>query len=123
MDWKDDECIRVRIDVWVKVGEGMPVQVQTRKLCEDGVFLEYTGRTDGTVVSVIFPGGRDTGAGEGGRVVGRITRCWPDGVWVSFHRRLRSVSELLMRTGVATGSPKAARIAGFAQRLPGQAVT
>lgn len=123
MNWTDDECIRVRIDVWLRIGEGMPIPVQTRKLCEDGVFLEYTGSADGAAVGVVFPGGSEKGADASSLVAGRITRRWSDGVWVSFHPRLRSVSELLMRTGVATGSRKAARVAGLDGRLRGQAVS
>jgi hypothetical protein len=97
----DEECIRVRTDVWLQIGEDAPIKVQTRKLCLDGVFLEYTGRISGRSVDVIFPDGGDPALAGNSHVSGTVTWRWPDGVWIGFDRSLRSVSELLMRNSLA----------------------
>lgn len=101
MNISDEECVRVRTDVWLRIGQQEPIKVQTRKLCRDGVFLEYTGRIGGPTVDVIFPDGGDPTPDGNSRISGTVTWRWPDGVWIGFDRSLRSVSELLMRNSLA----------------------
>lgn len=101
MNISDEECIRVRTEVWLKIGENAPIKVQTRKLCPDGVFLEYTGPLAGRSVDVLFPDGGDPALAGNSHVSGTVTWRWPDGVWVGFDHSLRSVSELLMRNSLA----------------------
>jgi hypothetical protein len=100
----EDDCIRLRTDVWLRLGADAPVKVQTRKLCRDGVFLEFVGPIAHPSVEVIFPDGGDPAIEGNSRIAGRITGRWPDGVWVGFDQTLRSVSELLMRNEVALSS-------------------
>lgn len=101
MNISDEECTRVRTEVWLRIGDDTPIKVQTRKLCPDGVFLEYTGRIPGRAVDVIFPDGGDPAVADHGRISGTVFYRWPDGVWIGFDRTLRSVSELLMRNSLA----------------------
>lgn len=101
MNISDEECVRVRTEVWMRIGAGAPVKVQTRKLSNEGVFLEYTGPVSGRSVEVIFPDGRALVFAGNNHVSGTLTWCGPDGVWVRFERKLRSVSELLMRSSLA----------------------
>jgi len=101
MKISDEECIRVRTDVWLRIGEDAPIKVQTRELCRDGVFLEYTDCLSGRSVDVIFPDGGDPALAGNSHVAGTVTWRWPDGVWIGFDHRLRSVSELLMRNSLA----------------------
>jgi len=101
MKMNDEECVRVRTEVWLRIGADAPVKVQTRKLSSEGVFLEYNGRISGRSADVIFPDGRAAGFAGKNRVSGTLTRCAPDGVWIRFDRKLRSVSELLMRSSLA----------------------
>ncbi|AGA33667.1 hypothetical protein TVNIR_2006 [Thioalkalivibrio nitratireducens DSM 14787] len=99
MDHHDDECIWVRTDVWLDTGDGLPVKVQTRKLCNSGAFIEYTGPIDDDAVEIIFP---EFGSDDGGQhVFGVVAGRWPDGIWVRFQRDLRSSSEMLMRNGLS----------------------
>jgi hypothetical protein len=101
MNISDKEGIRVRTDVWLQIGEGAPIKVQTRTLCRDGVFLEYTGRIAGRSVDVVFPDGGDPTLQGSSRISGTVAWRWPDGIWIDFDRSLRSVSELLMRNSLA----------------------
>lgn len=101
MNISDEECVRVRTDVWLRIGQQEPIKVQTRKLCRDGVFVEYTGRIGASTVDVIFPDGGDLTLEGNSHVSGTVTWRWPDGVWIGFDRSLRSVSELLMRNSLA----------------------
>ena len=111
MKISDEECIRVRTDVWLRIGEDAPIKVQTRTLCRDGVFLEYTGRITGRSVDVIFPDGGDPMLAGNGHISGTVFYRWPDGVWIGFDRTLRSVSELLMRNSLALPPAGATRAA------------
>lgn len=101
MNISDKEDIRVRTDVWLQIGEDAPIKVQTRTLCRNGVFLEYTGRNPGRSVDVIFPDGGDPTLQGSSRISGTVALRWPDGIWIDFDRSLRSVSELLMRNSLA----------------------
>jgi hypothetical protein len=101
MNISDEECIRVRTDVWLLIGKDDPIKVQTRTLCRDGVFLEYTGRIAGRSVDVIFPDGGDPTLEGNSHISGTVHWCGPDGIWIGFDRSLRSVSELLMRNSLA----------------------
>jgi hypothetical protein len=109
MSISDEECIRVRTDVWLRLGSDAPIKVQTRKLCRDGVFLEYTGGIAVRSVDVIFPDGGDPAPAGNGHVSGTVFYRWPDGVWIRFDRTLRSVSELLMRNSLALSSARPTR--------------
>jgi hypothetical protein len=111
MNISDEECIRVRTDVWLLMGENAPVKVQTRSLCRDGVFLEFTGRIAERSVGVVFPDGRDPALGNG-HIAGTVFHRWPDGVWIRFDRTLRSISELLMRNSLALPPAGATRASG-----------
>jgi hypothetical protein len=114
MNISDDECIRVRTEVWLRIGGNTPIKVQTRTLCRDGVFLEYTGRTAGRSVEVIFPDGGDPELEGNSRIAGTVAWRWPDGVWIHFDQSLRSVSELLMRNSLSVPMAGAAiPAAGF----------
>ncbi len=104
MNISDEECIRVRTEVWLRIGEDAPIKVQTRKLCRDGVFVEYTGPLAKRSVDVVFPDGGDPSFAGNSRVSGTVTWRWPDGVWIGFDHSLRSVSELLMRNSLAVPS-------------------
>lgn len=111
MNISDEECIRVRTDVWLRIGADTPIKVQTRKLCRDGVFLEYTGRIAACSVDVIFPDGGDPALAGDGHISGTVFYRWPeDGVWIGFDRTLRSVSELLVRKSLALPSAAGTRI-------------
>lgn len=105
MNMNDEECIQVRTDVWLHIGEDAPIKVQTRKLCRDGVFLEYTGSLAKGSVNVVFPDGGDPSLAGSSHVSGTVTWRWPDGVWIGFDRSLRSVSELLMRNSLSVPQP------------------
>ncbi len=95
----DDDCIWVRTDVLLDVGDGTPIPVQTRTLCRNGAFVEYTGPLHGASVEVVFP---EPGTSEDGyHVQGLVSKRWPDGIWIQFSRRLRSSSEMLMRNGLS----------------------
>ena len=112
MTISDEECIRVRTDVWLRIGAEAPIKVQTRKLCRDGVFLEYTGRIAACSVDLIFPDGGDPALASDGQISGTVFYRWPeDGVWIGFDRTLRSVSELLMRNSLALPSVGVTRAA------------
>jgi hypothetical protein len=94
----DEECIWVRTDVWLDAGDGLPIKVQTRKLCRSGAFLEYTGPVSDRSVKIVFP---EPGVRGGGRPIqGAVTGRWPDGIWVRFSHDLRSSAEILMRNGL-----------------------
>lgn len=101
MNISDEECIQVRTEVWLRIGENAPIKVQTRKLCRDGVFLEYTGPLAGRSVGVLFPDGGDPALAGNSHLSGTVTWCWPEGIWIGFDHSLRSVSELLMRNSLA----------------------
>ena len=110
MSISDEECIRVRTDVWLRMGADAPIKVQTRKLCRDGVFLEYTGRIAVCSVDLIFPAGGDPALAGNGDISGTVFYRWPgDGVWIGFDRTLRSVSELLMGNSLAPMSAEETR--------------
>ena len=109
MSISDEECIRVRTDVWLRIGADAPIKVPTRKLCRDGVFLEYTGRISVGSVDVIFPDGGNPALADNGHISGTVFYRWPDGVWIGFDRTLRSVSELLMRNSLALPSAEGTR--------------
>ena len=101
MNISDEECIRVRTDVWLRIGTDTPIKVQTRTLCRDGVFLEYIGPIAGRSVDVIFPDGGDPMRKGTSHISGTVVLRWPDGIWIGFDHSLRSVSELLMRNSLA----------------------
>jgi hypothetical protein len=101
MNISDEECIRVRTDVWLRIGTDTPIKVQTRTLCRDGVFLEYIGHFESRSVTVIFPDGGDPMREGTSHMSGSVVWRWPDGIWIGFDRSLRSVSELLMRNSLA----------------------
>jgi hypothetical protein len=107
----DEECIRVRTDVWLRIGADVPIRFQTRKLCRDGVVLEYTGRIAVCSVDVIFPDGGNPMLAGNGHISGTVFYRWPDGVWIGFDRTLRSVSERLMRNSLALPPAGATRVA------------
>lgn len=110
MSISDEECIRVRTDVWLRIGADAPIKVQTRKLCRDGVFLEYTGRIAVCFVDLIFPAGGDPALAGNGHISGTVFYRWPDdGVWIGFDRSLRSVSELLVGNSLAPTSAEETR--------------
>lgn len=106
MTVSDEDCIRVRTEVWLRIGENPPIKVQTRKLCRDGVFLEYTGPLAGRSVGGLFPDGAEPALAENSHISGTVTWRWPDGVWIGFDHSLRSVSELLMRNSLAKPSAR-----------------
>jgi hypothetical protein len=101
MNISDEDCIRVRTEVWLRIGEGIPIKVQTRTLCRDGVFLEYIGHIAGGPVEVIFPDGGEPEREGNSHIPGTVVWRWPDGIWIGFDCSLRSVSELLMRNSLA----------------------
>lgn len=109
MQEHDDECVWVRMVVWLKIGEDSPVKVQTRKLCREGILLEYAGAIDDLEVEVIFPDGGNIGVGKPRHYAGTVVKRWPDGVWVRFNPNLRSTSELLMRHGTSRRGIKPAQ--------------
>jgi hypothetical protein len=96
----EDDCIYVRTEVWLDLGDGARVKVRTRKFCAHGAFLDYTGLTLADRVEVIFP---EPGADQ------RTERALPatvirrdvDGIWVRFTHAIRSPSEMLMRHGLS----------------------
>lgn len=91
----DDDGIFVCMNVWLIVGQGAPIQVQTRTLSQDGVVLEFTGPLREEEVEVIFP---DPGTDDGeSHRIGRVIQRRPDGISVHFNQKLRSASEMLMR--------------------------
>lgn len=104
MNISDEECTRVRTDVWLRIGTDTAIKVQTRTLCRDGVFLEYIGPVVGRSVDVIFPDGGDPARAGTNRMSGTVVLRWPDGIWIGFDHSLRSVSELLMRNSLAVSS-------------------
>jgi hypothetical protein len=95
--------------VWLKIGGDSPVKVQTRKLCRDGILLEYAGTIDDLNVEVIFPDGGSTGSGKPTHYAGTVVQRWTDGIWVQFNPNLRSASELLMRHGTSRRGIKPAQ--------------
>jgi hypothetical protein len=95
----EDDCIWVRTEVWLDLGDGMPVKVQTRKFCAHGAFLDYTGPTHEGRVSVVFPDPGDR-VGGGHAVDGLVVRRDPDGIWIRFSQTIRSPAETLMRNGL-----------------------
>jgi hypothetical protein len=117
MNISDEGCVRVRTDVWLQIGEDPPIKVQTRKLCRDGVFLEFTGPVAVRTVEVIFPDGGDPALTGNNHISGSVFYRWPDGIWIAFDRCLRSVSELLMRNSLAL-PPAAAHRASQANAWP-----
>lgn len=91
----DDDGIFVRMSVWLLAGQRAPIEVKTRTLSQDGVFLEFTGSLKEDEVEVIFP---DPGTHNGeSHKMGKVIQRRPDGISVRFNRSLRSVSEVLMR--------------------------
>ena len=103
----DDDGIFVCMKVWLIVGQGAPIQVQTRTLSEDGVFLEFTGALREDEVEVIFP---DPGTHDGeSHRIGRVIQRWPDGISVHFDQKLRSASEVLMRNTLTQTTDKGHR--------------
>ncbi|MBS0001851.1 MAG: hypothetical protein KFF45_02090 [Thioalkalivibrio sp.] len=100
MNRTEDDCIWVRAEAWLISGSGTMLKVETRKICRGGVFLEASWPAEYQAVEIIFP---DPAAPDGGhRVAGSVTERWPDGIWVEFHRALRSPSEMLMRSGITS---------------------
>jgi hypothetical protein len=97
MKYDDDDCIWLRTDVMLDTGDGSPTQVQTRKLCRSGVFLEYTGPVKNQSVEIVFP--EPYSPEDGCRLFGVVTRRWPDGLWIRFRNDLRSAAEMMMRHG------------------------
>ncbi|TVP88691.1 MAG: hypothetical protein EA347_05540 [Thioalkalivibrio sp.] len=97
MSEQADDCIWVRTSVLLGTGDKPPAYVKTRKLCQDGVFLEHAGLVADQPVEVIFP--EPYSDGDGHHLFGTVTRCWPDGVWVSFRNNFLSSAEMLMRAG------------------------
>lgn len=98
----DDECVWLRLGVLLDPGDGPMIEVQTRKLCRMGIFLEYSGEVAFESVNIIFP---DPYARAGKcRLPGVVTRRYPDGVWIRFRHELRSATEMLMRQGPPLGA-------------------
>ena len=62
-----DDWVRTR--VWLVLGNGHRIQVQARKLCRLGGFLEYTGPVWDRLLEIVFP---QPDASEGGAP----TRWW-----------------------------------------------
>jgi hypothetical protein len=110
MNRQEDECIWVRMDAWLQIGDETPIKVQTRKLCRDGILLEYTGRIGTSWVEVIFHNEGATGFAGRSRYAGTIVRRYTDGIWVRFTPNLRSASELLMRHGLSRSAPHSAQV-------------
>ena len=101
MDY-DDECVWLRLSVLLDPGDGPMIEVQTRKLCRMGIFLEYSGPIAFESVNIIFPepyfrDGRR-------RLPGVVTSRCSDGVWIRFRHELRSATEMLMRQGPPLGA-------------------
>lgn len=110
----DEDGIFVRMSVWLLAGHRAPIEVQTRTLSQDGVFLEFTGPLKEDEVEVIFP---DPGTHDGeSHRVGMVVHRRPDGISVRFNSSLRSVSEVLMRnTLVQTVDKEHRDLAHFSQ--------
>lgn len=87
----DDDCVRFRSVIWLKLGEGLPVKVVTRTLSGTSVFLEYTGRLSADWVEMVFPDSDSYGSES--HVMGRVTRRCRDGIWVCFNSQLQSMAE------------------------------
>lgn len=92
-----DDCIWVRTNVLLESDNEPLASVETRKLCRDGVFLEYTGPIAGSTVAIVFP--EPYADGDGHHLLGTVTRRWPDGIWISFRDNSLSSAEILMRAG------------------------
>jgi hypothetical protein len=106
MNRREDECIWIRMDAWLQIGNEAPIKVQTRKLCRDGILLEYTGPIATSWVDVIFHNEGATGFERRSRYAGAIVRRYSDGIWVRFNPNLRSATELLMRHGFSRTTPR-----------------
>jgi len=102
MENHDEDCIWVRIEVWLVTETGRRVKVKSRKICRRGIFLEGSWPGLHQSVEVVFP---DPGARDGGRRIrGSVTHSGADGIWVCFSRELRSSAEMLMRSGLPGGA-------------------
>ena len=92
-----DDCIWVRTNVMLGSG-GLPAAcVETRQLCRNGVFLEYTGALADEAVEIVFP--EPYSDSDGHHLLGTVTQRWPDGIWVRFRDNSLSSVEILMRAG------------------------
>ncbi len=97
MSQEPDDCIWIRTNVLLETDNELLARVETRKLCRDGVFLEYTGPVDGRAVAIVFP--EPYTDGDGHHLFGTVTHRSPDGVWVTFRDNSLSPAEILMRAG------------------------
>ncbi len=95
----DEECLRFRSVIWLKLGEGHPVKVVTRRLSGSSVFLEYTGRLSDDLVEMVFPDSESYGAES--RVTGRVTQRCRDGIWVCFNSHLQALPESWQQSAFA----------------------
>jgi len=101
MEQYEEDCIWVRIAVWLVSFDGLRLPAQTRKICRHGVFVEvpYGAWFPGETMEIVFP---EPAAGHGRHSLsGRPLRREPDGIWIGFDTVLRSASEMLMRTGLS----------------------
>lgn len=104
MEDREEDCIWVRTEAWLITDTGRRVQVQTRKICRNGIFLEGSWPGMHQSVEVIFPD--PSALDRGRRIRGSVTRSGSDGFWVQFTRELRSSAEILMRSGLPRMSPQ-----------------
>jgi hypothetical protein len=82
MKTHEGECIWVRAEAWLIALSGTMLRVETRKICQGGVFLAAMWPTEYRLVEVLFP---DPAAGNGShRVAGSVTARSADGIWVQF---------------------------------------
>lgn len=97
MKGRTEECIWIRAAVLLAFGHERPRLVQTRRLSNGGVFLEYTRTTIGEDVEIVFP--TPYCDGDGYHLCGTVTDRCSEGVWVSFSENPLAATEILMRIG------------------------
>lgn len=100
MQDRTEECIWIRAAVLLAPGYERPTVVQTRRLSNSGVFLEYNGPILGQSVEIVFP--TPYCNGDGYHLFGTVTHRWSDGVWISFSENPLAATEILMRIGPPT---------------------